>query len=426
MMNLPTSPIVSFVLATHNRRGVVLNTLMHVEACGLNRADFEIVVVDNASEDGTPDAAGAATDVLIRLERNAGSCAKAFGCAQARGQFIVFLDDDSYPLPGSIERMIGHFKRDSTLAAAGFSVHLPDGRQECSALPGVFVGCGVGLRADALRQVGGLDPTFFMQAEEYDLCFRLAQAGWRVAVFGDLHVDHLKTAHARRSERTTYYDIRNNLRVAARYLPGAALSIYRADWSQRYAWMAERDGHQQSFVNGLRAGRRRAAVQRWSYRKHRLSVDTFERFFGWHDTLRHMKQLKAAGTDSIVLAGLGKNIYAYHRAAGLAGVAIKAIADERFAAPLRQYRGAPIVSVDSALDMRPDAVVIGNTSYVHARETQIALAERTDLPIHNWFPPPDSFADRQFVLPDDARRSDEPTEGIPTGLPRGQARSPIT
>jgi putative ABC transport system substrate-binding protein len=48
------------------------------------------------------------------------------------------------------------------------------------ALPGVFVGCGVGLRAEAYAESGGLDRTFFMQAEEYDLSFRLAVAGWEV------------------------------------------------------------------------------------------------------------------------------------------------------------------------------------------------------------------------------------------------------
>ena len=61
--------------------------------------------------------------------------------------------------------MIEHFEADPRLGAAGFTVHLPDGRLEGGALPGVFLGCGVGFRAEALRGAGGLDPSLFMQAE---------------------------------------------------------------------------------------------------------------------------------------------------------------------------------------------------------------------------------------------------------------------
>src|SRR5262245_22041049 len=146
------TPIVSFILATHNRRAVVANTIERVRACGLARHDFELIAVDNASTDGTAEALRDRGDVsLSPLAKNLGSCAKALGVDLARGSLVVFLDDDSYPRPGSIERMIDHFDSDPRLAAAGFTVHLPDGSQECSALPHVFVGCGVGFRAAALR-----------------------------------------------------------------------------------------------------------------------------------------------------------------------------------------------------------------------------------------------------------------------------------
>ena len=154
--------------------------------------------------------------------------------------------------------MCAHFEADPRLGAAGFTVHLPDGSQECSALPHVFVGCGVGLRASALQEVGGLDLSFFMQAEEYDLSWRLLQADWKVKIFEDLQVDHLKSPLARRSERTTFYDIRNNLRIIARYLPQPFADIYLEDWLQRYAWIAESAGHTDAFERGLAEGRRLA------------------------------------------------------------------------------------------------------------------------------------------------------------------------
>ena len=89
--------------------------------------------------------------------------------SKTRGKYVVFLDDDSFPLPGSVPRMVRHFQADPMLGAAVFTVTLPDGSRECSAYPDVFIGCGTGFRRRALEQAGGLPEDFFMQAEEYDL-----------------------------------------------------------------------------------------------------------------------------------------------------------------------------------------------------------------------------------------------------------------
>ena len=182
--------LISFVLATHNRHDVVKRTLAAIVHCGPPRDLFEIIVVDNASTDGTRNLAMAVADEVVPLDTNEGSCAKAYGLECARGEYVVFLDDDSHPLEGSISKMVAHFRADRRLGAAGFEVILPDGQREGAALPGVFVGCGVGLRLEALRDVAGLDKRFFMPAEEYDLSFRLVAAGWKIAVFPDLAVRH--------------------------------------------------------------------------------------------------------------------------------------------------------------------------------------------------------------------------------------------
>jgi len=383
-MSREARPEISIVLATHNRRQAVLHTLQKLHECGYPRKQMEIIVVDNASNEGTRQIA-ANSDVFIPLRKNRGSCAKAYGVDVARGEYIVFLDDDSFPWAGTIERMIEHFESDSNLGCAAFQVHLPDGRRESSALPGVFVGCGVGFRAAALRQVGGLDRTFFMQAEEYDLSFRLASAGWRVEVFDDLHVDHLKTATARRSDRTTMYDIRNNLRVIARYLPADARSIYREDWTTRYRWLAERDGHRRAFHRGRLMGDLISLVERAAYRRHRLPPDVFERFFQWQFVEREMRGLRPKGVRRILLADLGKNVYAFHRGARIAGLEIAAIADDRFAASGRTYRGTPVINWNEACDRPFDAVIVSNMSPVHARRTWEWLRRSTEKPVYSWY-----------------------------------------
>ncbi|MGB2986788.1 MAG: glycosyltransferase family 2 protein [Phycisphaerae bacterium] len=439
-------PHISFVLATHNRRAVAIETLARVARCGLDRRDYEIIAVDNASDDGTPEAIAAQTDILIRLRHNAGSCAKSYGVKRAGGRYIVFLDDDSFPHPGSVARMVERFEEDPDLGAAGFVVHLPDGRKEGSALPGVFVGCGVGLRAEAFRMVGGLDRSFFMQAEEYDLAFRLVGAGWRVRTFDDLHVDHLKTACARKTERTTYYDIRNNLRVLARYLPSPSYEIYRADALQRYAWLAQRDQHIPSFVRGVLAGQWHGLRERWIYRARRLSADALEHFFRWKFVQDRMADLARRGVRRIVLADLGKNVFAFHRAARETGITVMAVGDNNFYAPGRWYRGVPVLPLDEALEpvsvgchgqlacpctggqaasgtqnqtcrdrllgREPDAVVVGNSSAVHGTDTYNRLTTRLSLPVYHWFGPGDQPVSDEIHSPAQVESADSPFVGV--------------
>src|SRR5438552_2281060 len=104
-------PRVTFLISTHNRRDVLLSTLWRVRECGLRREAFETIVVDNASNDGTADAVARHFPRvrLIEVRENRGSCAKNEGLKIAQGEFIVFLDDDSYPEPGAIAQMLRHF-----------------------------------------------------------------------------------------------------------------------------------------------------------------------------------------------------------------------------------------------------------------------------------------------------------------------------
>lgn len=378
-------PRVTFVLATFNRRQVVLDTLDRLAACGIAPSEYETVVVDNGSGDGTVEALQRRGDVrLIRSRRNAGSCGKALALPQTRGEFTVYLDDDSHPRPGAIAAMIEEFERDASLGAAGFAVHLPDGSQECCALPHVFVGCGAGLRTAALRAVGGLDGSFFRQAEEYDLSFRLLAAGWRVRVFESLQVEHLKSPQSRASDRQLFYDVRNNLRLIARYLPDRFARAYRADWLRRYQWMAERDGCQAAWSQGVASGRRWGLLERWTWRGRRLPEATLEELFQWRDIQRRMQRLRCQGIERVVFADLGKNVYAFWRAARIAGIHVLAVGDDRFASPGRRYRDVPVAGLERALKLGPDAVVVSNASYVHAGTRAADVRRRVAVPVMDW------------------------------------------
>lgn len=360
-MTISSPPKITYLISTYNRRDVLLDTLVKLDQTGHST---ETIIVDNASPDGTA-AAVASRFPHVRLfpqTINRGPCAKNIGLPHARGEIILFLDDDSFPIGDSLDRMLVHFNSDLRLGAAVFTVTLPDGTQECSAYPDVFIGCGTAFRTKALRQVGGLPEDFFMQAEEYDLSLRLLDAGWRVMTFSDLHVTHLKTKTARYPDRVTYLDVRNNLTLIARHFPDEWVLPFSYDWMRRYWMIAQTKGHQQAWRRGVRDG-----VQRWIKGVERKPVSraTFERFVRKHEINHAMQNLRASGVRDLLLIDLGKNSLTTWRAAQAAGLSVIAIADQNLGNRGFTYRGVPIITDDDARHLRFDAAVINNLSPVH-------------------------------------------------------------
>jgi GT2 family glycosyltransferase len=362
-------PMITFLIATRNRREVLLRTLDELQEVDWQSGLItETIVVDNASRDGT--AAAVASQFpqvqLLAERKNRGACAKNAGLAKARGEFVIFLDDDSYPTAAGVRRMVQHFFAEPDLGAAIFDVTLPDGSHESSAYPSVVIGCGSGFRRSALLKAGGLPADFFMQAEEYDLSLRLLESKWKIRRFDDLQIHHLKTPTARIPTRTTRLDMRNNVMVVTRYFPRHWMLPFAIDWARRYWWMAGTKSrrHQiaaavgmiQGVLRSLRPGHRRP-VGLAAFETFAMPVAIRQRL---GDAIRTHR------LHSIVLIDLGKNILPFVLAAKAIGVHVRAIADSRLAATHRTYRGIPVVSDEQASLMIFDAAVVANLSPAHA------------------------------------------------------------
>ncbi|MGD0541578.1 MAG: glycosyltransferase [Tepidisphaeraceae bacterium] len=385
------TPQVTFLLSTHNRRAAVLQTLSQLQSLQ-SSLDFlaETIVVDNASADGTSGAIAAGFPFvrLLRQTKNRGACSKNLGLAQAAGQYIVFLDDDSYPDADSIRRMLKHFDRDPRLGAAVFDVVLPDGSHESSAFPSVFIGCGTGFRRQALAEAGGLPDDFFMQAEEYDLSLRLLSAGWRIERFADLCVHHLKTPGARQPTRTTRLDVRNNLLVIARRFPWQWVRPYAIDWMRRYRWIAQTKGwrHRLAFWRGLFWGLMKSLIPR---RRRSVSAEAFEQFAMIQDIRSRLARAVAEhNIRSILLIDVGKNIFPFWLAARELGLEMVAVADARLARPGRHYRGIPVVADDIARRLAFDAAIITNISPVHGPKRAAEWRSMESRPVLDLFESP--------------------------------------
>lgn len=106
-------PVVSVVVPTHNRAAHIGRALRGVFA--QTYSDFEVIVVDDGSTDGTRDGLGAYADPRLRtvfLEGNRGpGAARNAGIARARGRYIALLDSDDEWFPGKLAAQIERFSR---------------------------------------------------------------------------------------------------------------------------------------------------------------------------------------------------------------------------------------------------------------------------------------------------------------------------
>lgn len=95
-------PAVSVIIPTHSRPHLLPRAVESARAAG---TDVEIIVVDDASNDGTAAACRELTDLkYIRLERNQGVAgARNVGILESTGKYVAFLDDDDLRLPGSLD-----------------------------------------------------------------------------------------------------------------------------------------------------------------------------------------------------------------------------------------------------------------------------------------------------------------------------------
>ncbi|HEY1357956.1 MAG TPA: glycosyltransferase family 2 protein [Thermoleophilaceae bacterium] len=203
----------SVVVVTYNCREDIVRTLPAV-AEQLSEGD-ELVVVDNASSDGSAEVAAAHAAVLLRNERNEGFAAAAnAGAARASGDLLVFLNPDAVPAPGFAEAIGSPLSEGRDWFAWMGLVTAEEGRI-VNTSGGVVHFTGIawagefGRPAAELapepREVGfasgaclavprehwlGFPEHYFMYCEDVDLSLRLRLAGGGVGLEPRARVDH--------------------------------------------------------------------------------------------------------------------------------------------------------------------------------------------------------------------------------------------
>jgi GT2 family glycosyltransferase len=193
---------VTVVVASRNRRTDLLASLPRHEA--------PVILVDNASTDGTVEAVRAShPDVTVLPQtRNLGAEGRTVGVARAGTPFVAFADDDSWWGPGELGRAVTIMRAHPRLAVLVARVLVgPEQRLDpvCAEmaasplgappdLPGPallgFIACGALVRTEAFTAVGGFDPVVRFPGEEERLALDLAAAGWGISYVDSVTVHH--------------------------------------------------------------------------------------------------------------------------------------------------------------------------------------------------------------------------------------------
>jgi GT2 family glycosyltransferase len=185
--------------------------------------DYEIIVIDNASTDGSTEMVKADFPQVVLIENpdNRGfATANNQGIAIAKGRYVLLLNSDTVVLNDAIANTVRFADENPKTAVIGCRVLNPDKtlQRTCFMYPSVFnmllsstylyklfpknrffgreqmtwwdrddirrvdvvTGCYMLVRQDAIEQVGMMDENFFMYGEETDWCYRFQKSGWEV------------------------------------------------------------------------------------------------------------------------------------------------------------------------------------------------------------------------------------------------------
>lgn len=230
--------LASIIIVSYGQRELTEQCLRSLQRCLGDRlgVDWELVLVDNGSPDDSAELlrswSDRATVLLLEENRNfAGGCNA--GAAAARGQVLVFLNNDTEVTPGALETIVEQtlepgvaiagcrllfprgtiqhagvaFLRGTALGGAAMGQHIfHDQDQDLAMARGVYeldcvTAACMAVRATTFREVEGFDEGFKNGIEDVDLCLRVRLTGERIVYRGDATVIHYEGASRGRGQQ---------------------------------------------------------------------------------------------------------------------------------------------------------------------------------------------------------------------------------
>ena len=224
---------VSILVVNWNTRKILCNCLRSVYE-QTREINFEVIVIDNASADGSAERIKKEFPqaILIPNSDNRGfAAANNQGMKIAKGRYVLLLNPDTVVLDGAVQKSVAYADDHQDVGVLGCQVWLNDKeiQQTCFSFPsvcglimqktglcrmfprsGVFgwekmagwnrdterevdvvSGMFMLVRREAIDQVGLMDEAYFIYAEETDWCFRFKRAGWKCVFTPTARIVHL-------------------------------------------------------------------------------------------------------------------------------------------------------------------------------------------------------------------------------------------
>lgn len=301
-------PKIGIIVLTYNQRQLTLQCLGFLAEVEYPRERLRIIVVDNASTDGTVQAVRDQYPRAIVLETDenlgyAGGNNVGLRYALERAMdYVLILNNDAVLAPDSLAALIAAAERESHVGFLGPKVYhleepgrlqsagivldsclrphhrgqdeLDEGQFESIAESDALSGCALFAGLHLIERIGPLDPRFFMYHEEIDWCLRARAAGFR-----NLYVPGAKVWHPKPQLRTTntafttYYMARNHYLLLSKHGAGTRAIvqttkknlIWLLNWTLNPKWRHVRQKRNALFKGLVDAALRRYGRQRYHY-----------------------------------------------------------------------------------------------------------------------------------------------------------------
>lgn len=232
---------VSVIIVNYNTKGLVSDCLDSIfsKTVGL---DFEVIVVDNASTDGSRELFQADGRIIyVCNETNLGfGRANNRGLGQASGRNVLFLNSDTLIRGNAVKTLSDYLDSHPEAGACGANLFTREGRPNQSYMPfrpgiraelmrffeldpevfnssgrpkrvGFISGADLMVRKAVLDEVGAFDERFFLFFEETELCARINAAGYAIVSVPEAEIVHFGGASVKSEEKEALYQASRKL-----------------------------------------------------------------------------------------------------------------------------------------------------------------------------------------------------------------------
>jgi len=279
------APTLSVIIVSWNVRDLLDHALDAVYTAGTHTPELEVIVVDSASVDGTPEMIRERYPQvhLIASDENLGFAkGNNRGIAEAHGEYLLLLNADTVVRGDALAVLVSTLQEHPDAGMVGPRLLNADGttqssRRRIPTLPVLFLestwlqglaprrqlarfyvedvaddkvqlvdwltGAAMLIRREVLDDVGGLDEGFFMYSEELDWCHRIGDAGWKIIYTPAAQIVHYggKSSEQVAPARHIYFQS-SKIRYASKYHGWLAAEALRYWLLGQYVWQSAVEG----------------------------------------------------------------------------------------------------------------------------------------------------------------------------------------